>query len=449
MAISTKAGTFVVPTTNGADVVIPNPGFVSKIIFLSYGGSGTDNTLSAGARYGFGVATGPSNQWTIAAASDQPSDPSNAGGYFRNNACLIGPATGTPSIEFILTLTAFNADGTVTLNAPDGASIAGLPATYFLIGGADITDALATTFKPATSSPQTVTVGFDADFALFGHRGTINLTNGIVDAYCAVGGAARASSNRFEFATLEDDAAATMNVGTDSDTLACITMLGPTTPVVEANGNITSWPANGITITWTDLPASATKDIGALFVKGGSWHVLMDTKPSGNVTKTHTGGLTFIPKGVMAFGNGRTASGFSAAIADSQFLSGFADGTASVSSGWFQRDAATASASRKHRSTTRAIRFVAGSTPVDAGNASVGSFTANQFQSVWLNSNTSLYQIGFVVVGDGVITAVPLGTALNTDTAWPGATPQGGELNTATFGATTRGAALSTDNFPP
>jgi hypothetical protein len=359
------------------------------------------------------------SQW-CAGASAESGDAavSHTGNLFQTDAIikLIGNNdhdVATPTIDFELDLVSMDATS-VTLNVANAYTGAvAVIVNYMIFCGSDFSDALASTFTGAGSSPQDVTVvaGFgQPDLVMFAGTFSAATVNGNQAANLMLGWANRAlemvSQN-----LCEPDGAANMaldNYQRSDRAISFSNIAG----AVSYDGSLAAtaaWPTDGFEITWNTGAANATDPIGYLALKGTfQSKITTFTSPVG--TGNQDTAVGFDPIGAMFWGGSQVASATvttantTAPRLGSQFI-GAADGTTEASQGWSNDDANANARNRVRASTTQAVEMQSNSGgTVTISGAADASFAGNNVRLNW-TATVSGRELLLVAIGAAAVAA--------------------------------------------
>ena len=167
MGLSVKSGTFEHPATTG-NYSISGVGFQPKVLLLWHvnkaSGFGADSHLQVG----MGAATSSSARWAVLAASKDAVATSVAFRRSTASGCLLGVSTVTGAINLAADFVSFDGDG-FTLNATTVQTGAPKKISYLVMGGSDITNAVAGNLSLGNSAGNVSAtgLGFQPDLCLF------------------------------------------------------------------------------------------------------------------------------------------------------------------------------------------------------------------------------------------------------------------------------------------
>jgi hypothetical protein len=394
-----KEGTFTKITATGAQTVT-GVGFLPKAVIFWWTRQTSFGEL-ASPSIGYGFATnygGPFQNRGVAFASDDNAGTSNTGRRRSETYSIIILSSGTPVLAAQASVTAFNGDGFV-LNWQTNEARADI-IHYIALGGADLTNAKASTFSlTASGGTQDVTgVGFQPDFAMFlwtfTEAADTSTANGEVGMGFAV-----SSTKRGALVTASGDGLGTTNTWQQQRTDACTLLLNPADGSQDARVDFSQFLADGFRVNRNDAPASATP-IFYLALKGGSYDVGSFNSP------TSTGNqeirtLGFQPALVMLATQGHSAG---TGIGSTAELSlGAASSATNRGATWFEdTDNLGTSDNEMETLNTRIIQWrdrTGGGTFTLRGSADFASVLSNGFRLSWSNVETNARQIIYVGFG--------------------------------------------------
>lgn len=391
MALSVKAGSEPLRTTAGSQSVT-GVGFQPKAI-LFVCGFRTATGEHAGAYLSWGVATGASNEWAVNGSSDNGA----ANGQTQQTAradriCIINNTSGTTvlAVEF----TSMDSDG-FTINVITNTAASAYLLQYFCIGGTDITNATAGTVDLTTSgATQAVTgLGFQPDGMLFGNIG--GTTWPFTGAHLIFGlGAASGNSEQAASEWFDRDGNTNMsgNSWQRSDAIA----LESTTANVEImRTSLASFDSDGFTVGKDDLPG-ATQALGYLALKGGQFHVGVETSVTTTPATKATTGVGFQPSGLVVLGKMAVTS--TTPQTHGQMCIGFADGTNNQATSIIsQGSGGTSNSSTSIKSDKCAL--CANVDETVAGAADLASFDSDGFTLDWTTVDATSREFFYVAIG--------------------------------------------------
>jgi hypothetical protein len=391
-----KKGTFTKATTTGSQV-ITGVGFQSKAVIFWWTRQ-TSYVESAGAYFGYGFATNDGGNCGVAFASDDGAGTSNTGRQRSTTYSIIILSDGNPTMSAQASVTSFNIDG-FTLNWQQNEARADI-IHYIALGGADLTNAKAGSFRlTATSGTQDVTgVGFQPDFAMFLWTFTERADTSTSNAEIGLGFAV-SSTKRGAIVANSEDGRSTMDTWQQQRTDACILLLDPTSGAQDAVVDFNQFLADGFRLSKSDAPAADTR-IFYLALKGGYYDVGSFNSPTstGNQDITSVG---FQPRLVMLATQGRSAS--TSIGTTSELAFGAATSSTERGTTWFEDPTGLSDSDNEMETlNTKIIQWrdrTAANTFTLRGSADFVSFLSNGFRLNWGNVETSGRQIIYVAFG--------------------------------------------------
>lgn len=424
MTFSFKTGSFTSRTTTGTDVVT-GVGFQPTVILLFTTAGGTEATYASRFEFVLGAAddTTAANQQAIDASSrddgGNASDGSNSfteEGWHAAAAYTLGTNNAFTAVGAI---SAIGADG-FTVNWTTNNAAAKL-IYYICIAGSDITNTATGEFtSPAlnVTGNQSTNVGFKPDLLmLYGVGETAQAVN--YGLQWAVGFACSASQQAtFGGCALDD--VVTMDTARYQRVDQCFAMFSKTSTTTKAlEGALVTMDANGFTINWTTVAsAGASKKIGYVAIKGGSYKVGSFTAPVAGATPVSqaTTGVGFLPSGIILASVGGLAS--SAIQTTDRVSFGAGSSSADRRVGWAGDTDGTANETTARIMLNNKIVKMAteNATPASTttqAEADLTSLDADGFTLSWTTRDTNAYEIIYVALGAVVAAGGGGGTGRN------------------------------------
>lgn len=295
-------------------------GFQPECVIL-FGSISELDTLREGARWHLGVATGPTEQWTIGYAANDNVSPNQRTGVFYDDK-MIG-------VGVIGSLVSLDADG-FTLNITSGHSAAiPIPMVYLALrGGGSYKAGVATV--PAATGNRSVSVGFPPDCVFI--ASTRKVANGeSPDMSISLG----AGDGTREFSAWAGADQQGPNTGSYQEPGKIVTIgrVDNTIPItlaeLRAQAELSALGASDFTLDWTLVDGAAYK-FGWLAVENAATDRFI-YDPAGDVVPTPIG-----PKALLGFGNSLTPA------QDADFTSGAAIAVSACDEFLLERSASVA-----------------------------------------------------------------------------------------------------------
>jgi hypothetical protein len=407
MALSVYKDSFAANTSTG-NQAITGVGFTPKALIV-WGTTQTATGYAAGLHFFFGVATSSttSQQWCIASAADDNIANSNAGGSGDVNSLLTILSNGTPTVDAVATLSSFDSDGfTINWsNAPGSAWII----HYLALGGSDITNAKAGTFDmPATNTAVAVTdPGFQPDFLLVGTQAA---TAGIRTGTHHTIGMASSTTERGAISWAETDGAANTTAGIGQRTNLLLPVIS-TGGSYNWNGDLTSFDANGFTITFTANPGAA-RPAYYLALEGGNYFVGSDTAKITTTGTKATTGVGFQPTGLLSMSwNQVASSSIDTSSSNNMKASYFASDGTREGGVWVGSDDAASTMETNKRTVTDKALGMSTWTATTNAEADLSSFDSDGFTLNWTTVDATAREFIFVAFGSAGTLATQAVTA--------------------------------------
>jgi hypothetical protein len=309
--------------------------------------SATDVVTGGAIDSTFGFATSTTARRCIGTAHADNGAAGDTARSVRNDALAVVTSTGA-SITALLDVQSFDADGWTAII--DDQYTAARILHVLAIGGADITNVAILDFAASTSlATQPVTgVGFLPDcLVILGISTTSSGTTSASHAMASIGivGAATAAGN----ALLSSCAVDTQNPTVaksycrNGESLVGFSTAG----AINGRGYVSSFDADGFTITWNAQPSSAFQ-FYVLAIKGGSFSVGDVTTRTDTTTDITETGIGFQPVAGLLLSHNKAASAAGTLDADyRQSIGAFTGSSSEFASAMYSRDAVTPSVSSR------------------------------------------------------------------------------------------------------
>ena len=410
MGLSVAKGTFTARTTTGTTAVT-GLGFQPKALLVWTSGQ-TATGYAAGVNQAFGMTDG-TNSRCIAGAADDNVAAENSG-RIVNTDLLRVTAGGTPTLDGVMTLSSFDADG-FTVNWPSDPAGSAMVIHYLALGGTDITNVYVGQVDTGagTGNFSTTAPGFQPDLLIGAHVFVSALTTySGASLNFGLWAASRSPAGQALASVASLDAAADASVYSyqrATEALAGISVSGGS---IIFEGTVSSFDANGWTGNVATSPGGAVT-LPFMAIKGPRAAVLADTQKASTGTQAKTG-IGFQPKGALFFGTQRAAStALDNGSTAGRFFIGASDGTNHGAVAMHETDAAvTMDANRRHVTTVDVVAMTNPST-TDA-EASLQSFDADGYTLNWTTADATAREFIAVLFGPAatvVAVVVPSGGA--------------------------------------
>lgn len=414
MVLSFAQGSWTSRTTTGTDV-ITGVGFTPKVIIIF--ASSYDvafDTITGYIEFGVGGATDTTaaNQRGMYLEAQDAIATTNTDSYWHA-AAAIGFVLSDSSVNSVGVISAIGSDGfTVNWTAKDTTA---MRLEYICLGGADITNAKIGSFTSPTTgttgNQATTGVGFQPDLLIF--FGCNATTDTLQKTGLAYGmGFATSSSNQVCLAGTSKTAVTNSTANTSThyqrgSNTNCYTVLDETTTTAKGlEGAFVTMGSDGFTINWTTVAASgATKKIGYIAIKGGSFKVGSITAPVSGVTPVSqaTTGIGFQPTGLLL----ASVQATSATTIGTGNKIAFGGGSSSTDRGCCMTGLNDATANTQTMALNKLAKIttnyaIVGSETSSTINAEADltSLDSDGFTLSWTTRDTNAYEVLYVAVGN-------------------------------------------------
>jgi hypothetical protein len=391
VAVSAHQDSFVLNTSTG-DQSITGVGFTPKFVMF-WGTRQTSTGYAAGIQFFQGVATGASEQWAHAAASDDAAANANAGRTLDTAACILGSSNGTPTADLVAALTTFDVDGfTINIsNAPTGAYIV----HYLALGGASFT-AKAGTINSGTGSVAYTGIGFTVTgLMLAGSASGVHANFNF--------GWSSGASNEASMAYRERDAQAAADCVSSQYGDRTLDSVNSSNTASFRVAEVTAFGSDGFTLNWTTGGAAFAWPYVAF--GGESVYVGIETQKTSTGTKATTG-VGFEPAGILLFSTGRVNSA-SVIDGDSRFSFGGASAVGAEGSTWIRSVDAALTMDTDQRTVTDKIIGFADSGTTTVAEADLSSFDSDGFTLDWTTADGTAREFSYMAFGPASAGAAP------------------------------------------
>lgn len=417
MGLNVEVGTKLSPGSTGVQNYSLTAGFgTPKALIVWASNQAATGTQTAAGMFGLGFAT------------DRGGTPSSVYQSYlldpSNTASRDVGASGTDVLlKMFLTLDSATADWIVTFDsfASEQWSInwTDLPTTgstflhYIVLGGSDITDALAGQFS-YVSTPQDVTVaaGFgQPDLLAFFAAGT----NGVGDSagsttrdFAVNLGWAVSDTERAALMMADNDAATTMAASSWAKARASVVLAADAVTAyseMELSG-VADWPTDGFEVNLPD-PAGIGAVYNFLALKGTFQKKILESRTTATATGDQDHDVGFAPKLAINWGHvmpsAQTIQRAAQNADATMFWHGATDGTNQAVAGVSQDDGKTTSFGRSYAQTAQTLH-AAGATAAATRAQASGSFSGNNVRLNYGTVDATARQFHLLALGDAAST---------------------------------------------
>lgn len=354
MGLSVAVGQFAANTATGnqtvSSITDQDGGAFTPLALLLWVTNVTANAYAQGAYFCFGCATSPTQRWTVSYADDDGLNTTDSGR--SGSASLIARILndGTPTVDAEADFVSFGS-GEFTINWSNAPGSAWL-VNYMALGGSDITNAKAGTVNLASSgaSQAFTDPGFQPDFLLTAHQ-LLSPLGSSATAEVGFGAATSASDQAASVVIARDAQGTSLNGQWQKSGRVMLGMASDSAADCEAA--LSSFDANGFTLSVSDLPAAA-RTMCYLAIKGGQWKAGVDTQATTNTAKDTA--LPFDPVAVGFFSTNATSSA-SIFTTGCRMTVGAGNGVSETFSWFDSQDAQGTSDTAQKSLNTKAIGF--------------------------------------------------------------------------------------------
>lgn len=397
MSFQTKKGSFAMPLT-GTTVPVTGVGFTPKAVIF-WATRQTATGFANGSDLSVGFATSASQRYCATVTMLDATAAATATAVHRqdSNLCLVTQMTAGGTSQVTLDLTSLDADGfTVTSAIPAGTPVAVI-VHYLALGGSDLANAYVGNAAPSSGTgAKTITgVGFQPDCVL------------VIDTTLTTIGSAFSNGN-LALAAFTGSGARSAEIRTrdsvnPTQTLQyqvnkAVATYSNAADTVDHEATLTTMDSDGFTLNYTTR-ASANA-FGFLALKGGNYHVGVQTQKTSTGTKATTG-VGFLPTGLLLFGCSATANA-SVDLTQGHLALGATDGSAQGCSFISATDNVATSETRMVTLTTKTIRHATNPATTDA-EAAITSFDADGYTLDWTTADATAREFVAVSFGSTVV----------------------------------------------
>jgi hypothetical protein len=417
VGLNVEVGTKLSPGATGVQTYSLTAGFgTPKALIVWASNQAATGTQTAWGQFGHGWATyrGGVAQMVSATSLIDPSNTASRDVVFGGNI-----ATAV-LLRMFNVLDATTTDWEVSLDSfsTDAWAInwTNLPATgstflhYIVLGGTDITDAIAgeftTAFTPTTPETVALPAGFgQPDLIAFrmnpgGSSTTLSTTS---DATYSLGWAV-SDTERAAVVMADNDAATTMAAASWAKARALVALDSTATAAI-AELDLSAragWPTDGFQVAWPDLPAGASA-LFYLALKGTFEKKILESRTTATATGNQDHDVGFAPKLAINWGHvmpsAQTIQRAAQNADATMFWHGATDGTNQAVAGISQDDGKATSFGRSYafdNQTLHAAEAVAAATRAQA----TGSFSGNNVRLNYGTANATGRQFHLLALGD-------------------------------------------------
>lgn len=408
MALSVRKDTIVSPGSTGNQAT-SGLGFTPKVLFLWSAYQTNDANTHGNAFFSYGVGTrdgGATQQWNQKYAQTDAAATTDVIPELLTTGILSGYVLPGFTVDFLVTLTSFDADG-FTLNWTDLPATASIIVHYMALGGSSIASARAGSFTTSTAAAtQDVTINTG-----FGKPDLLSFTAGGIGGGSGIGWA-KSSTERRYVSQKENWGAATSTPVAIQHDRAFITYNTPaSTPgLIDSQADLSvvgSWPTDGFQVAYSDQ-ASYGDLVGYVGLKGDFTATIGDTTVPISGSPPVDQNLTLasgVPQAAFLCGLSIPTDGtLDSTHAD---LLGFAlggtDGAREGVAGWTTDDAAADSNVGRFSTTTKAFRHcvapaVATNPPSTLSEADA-SIVGSDLRLSWSTVDSVARSFSYVILG--------------------------------------------------
>lgn len=412
MALKVEKGVFVAPgSTGNQTVTLADSGFGAVKAVLLWFDMSPSSEADAGTNGNFSIGLGTYRSTTVAQWCTGYYDQNGAGSStcargHTSSSILHSLASGTPTTEYDLALVSLG-DAQSVVNWTDLPTSAGTRVHYLALGGADITDALVSTFDLSTTAGTqdvTVATGFGQPDLIICLAAVPNNTEGDSAGSANIAfGVGIDDANEEHTAWTQEDGRPSMECSSHqtSNLLALSDVDTALSYNIELSAKA-SWPTDGFQVNKLTAPAAACR-IGYLALKG-SFTAAVGTNAAPTAAPTVTQDLAVgqTPRGGIFFHNAIAASA-SQNNSDADlgtFGLGATDGTNMGWAGTGQDDGSGTSVAHLHHTETKAIKMFTPSATGTLASEATASVSGTNIRLTWADTDTVAREYCYLVLGD-------------------------------------------------
>jgi len=405
VALNFATGRFSTATATGFQQVTGLT-FTAGAVFFAHGRKGSSGFLAT-AHFGYGwgvpstmVSAGGVKNGALVVMNDDAAAAENSGRRYSNGRCILALSTAAPTLHSEAVFVSTDATSFTINWSTIGAAATSYEVLYYAIGGADLTNADASTLTISTATGNlTVTTGFAPDIVFQINVGNLNsLDSNTVDGGFGLGMAVSSTKQGWVINS-SDDANSAIDNNRKQSTSSFIMLFIASTGVVGSDTTYVSTDASGFIINTNDESA-AVRTVLYCALKGGQYDVGSFSTPTAGGVQTVTG-MTFSSNGIVMFSYGDVPT--TALIGTGVMcLGAMQSSTAFWSLSDFNDDASGTSRSSRNHTTTTSFKKLSATSLVSADaryiNSEATSFTLN-----WATAPATSYQVLFVRFFDAAL----------------------------------------------
>ncbi len=407
-----KKGSFT-KSTAAVSQSITGLSFQPKAVMFFWTRQTTAETFNPEIQTGYGFATGPANERSIALASQDGIDPGNVGRGQWQSSSIVLFSDATPTVAAQAELTSLDPDG-FTLNWTLNEARADI-IHFVALGGSDITNAKVDSFIKATGTGNlgVTGVGFKPDFVMLlsAHQTALDAT--LENGQLGLGFASSPTERATVAVQLEELTflPPPRNTWVRQRTDRVLVEMGDDgAPTTEFD--FVSFDPDGFTVNRI-VNVNDGRPVHYLALQGGKYKVGSFNKSVAVGDQPVTVGLS--PAGVLLASKNLVTS---AAVEPQGRISfGAGDGTTEGATWWHDTDTQISDANE--RTSTSKIAVHATSTATLNAEADLKSLDTNGFTLTWTTNNAVAHEILYVAFGKKDANYRSIGTRPNYGTAEP------------------------------
>lgn len=307
------------------------------------------------------------------------------------------------TLDYAVTLDSFAA-GSFTITSSNGTNING-DILHYVVIECDDAEAVRTDFT-ALTSPINVSVSFAPDcvFTLCAPlaAASIDTQPGAGLASVGFGVQSNGAAAGMSFAVTRSDGdtmTTSMNYNTNLSG-ACITRLDYNADTVDGNYDVTAW---GTTTTFTaggGQTFAQTVGVVTLFLKGVSIEYTNAAKQAGTGVQSFAVANSLLPKGLLCWMTGQTASG--TRTGNASFCIGATDGTRQGFGGTTAPEAVSTTEDHIQGADATIEELTGGASPAETSIGTFSAFSAGSASLNWTTNGGSAALLYYIALGDFV-----------------------------------------------
>jgi hypothetical protein len=366
VALNIKTGTLTQPGGTGNVDITLGTGFAPKAIILWGTPQTADgNTDATNGAFSMGVGTYRGSTVQQGYCSFFGLDAAGAADYasgINTTRLLKLYSASAPTVDCEMSLQSM-ADDKVTVSWDNLHGTASIRIHYMILGGSEITDAMAHTFACANAATQDVTVtsGFGQPSLIIFMAAHPTTLSDAATHWNPMIGVAKSATERQCGAVMGQDGSNAMTLGAIQKDSA-IVILGAT-PVIDGEADLSataSWPTDGFRLAWSNQ-VSLLRQVLTLSLKGTFTSKISSVQVPSSVPNNTDVDHGSVPKGFLTFtagGNNNTSTLQTAAVDAIGGLGiGAYDGTSEVAAAFSEDDSDGSSDMSMYQSTAKAAGY--------------------------------------------------------------------------------------------